>query len=73
VIERPEFRELEKKADATETHVVRLQEQVKTLQDAIKQCVTIAEFAPVKLIAYGLATLALSSVVLAIIAKVVVK
>lgn len=64
--EMDELRELDK-------NVIRLQEQVKTLQAAVEELVTRAEFAPVKLIAYGLATAVMSSVLMAILAKVLIK
>lgn len=54
-------------------HVVRLQEQVATLQAAVKDLVTRVEFTPVKLIAYGLAGTILSSVLMAILSKVLMK
>lgn len=54
-------------------HVVRLQEQVATLQVAVKDLVTRVEFTPVKLIAYGLAGTILSSVLMAILSKVLMK
>ncbi|WNL63617.1 hypothetical protein ST4_059 [Aeromonas phage ST4] len=50
-----------------------MQEQVKTLQETIKDLITRAEFTPVKMIAYGLATAVMSSVMMAILAKVVMK
>lgn len=53
--------------------VVRMQEQVKTMQEVIKDLITRAEFTPVKMIAYGLATAVMSSVMMAILAKVVMK
>ena len=53
--------------------IIRLQEQVSTLQSTVKLLVTQLEFAPVKLIAYGLAGAVLSSVLLAILAKVIMK
>ena len=55
------------------TNVVRLQEQVATLQTAVKDLVTRVEFTPVKLIAYGLAGTILSSVLMAILSKVLMK
>lgn len=64
--EMDELRELDK-------NVVRLQEQVLALQKAVAELVTKAEFAPVKMIAYGLATAVGSSVIMALIAKVVIK
>lgn len=54
-------------------NVIRLQEQVSTMQSTIKDLVTRAEFTPVKMIAYGLATAVMSSVMMAILAKVVIK
>lgn len=54
-------------------NVVRLQEQVSTLQTAVKDLVTRVEFTPVKLIAYGLAGTILSSVLMAILSKVLMK
>ncbi|WP_443698635.1 hypothetical protein [Pseudomonas sp.] len=73
MIERDEFRELEKVVDATDRNVIRLQEQVTSLQQKIVELVSKAEFAPVKLIAYGLATAVGSSVIMAILAKVIIK
>ena len=61
-----EFRQLD-------NNVILLKEQVKNLQDEVKELVTKAEFTPVKMIAYGLATAALSSVFMAILAKVIIK
>lgn len=61
-----ELRELDK-------NVIRLQEQVKSLQATIEELVTKAEFTPVKLIAYGLATAVMSSVIMALLAKVIIK
>jgi uncharacterized protein YhaN len=72
-IERDEFRELEKVVDATDRNVIRLQEQVTSMQRQIVELVSKAEFAPVKLIAYGLATAVGSSVIMAILAKVIIK
>ena len=53
--------------------IVRLQEQVLSLQNTVKNLVTLVEFAPVKMIAYGLAGTILSSVLVAILAKVLTK
>lgn len=53
--------------------IVRLQEQVLGLQNTVKNLVTLVEFAPVKMIAYGLAGTILSSVLVAILAKVLTK
>lgn len=72
-IERDEFLEVERAVRATDLNVVRLQEQVASMQRAIAELVTKAEFAPVKLIAYGLATAVGSSVIMAILAKVIIK
>jgi hypothetical protein len=54
-------------------NVIRLQEQVSSLQNTVKDLVTRAEFTPVKMIAYGLATAIMSSVLMAMLAKVVTK
>lgn len=54
-------------------NVVRLQEQVKVLQATVKELVTRVEFTPVKLIAFGLAGTVLSSVLMAILARVIIK
>jgi uncharacterized protein YhaN len=72
-IEREEFRELEKAVDAVDRNTIRLQEQVSSMQKKIDDLVSRAEFAPVKLIAYGLATAVGSSVIMAILAKVIIK
>lgn len=64
--EMDELRELDK-------NVIRLQEQVKSLQATVEELVTKAEFTPVKLIAYGLATAVMSSVIMALLAKVIIK
>jgi hypothetical protein len=72
-VERDEFRELSKKVSDQGPALARLEEQVKTLFNAQETFVTKAEFGPVKLIAFGLASLAMSSVLLAVLAKVVVR
>ncbi len=54
-------------------NIVRLQEKVSTLENQVKALITRDEFAPVKLIAYGLATAVLSSVIMAVLAKVIIK
>lgn len=72
-INRDEFRDLEGAVRTTDTNVVRLQEQVASMQRTISDLVTRAEFAPVKMIAYGLATAVGSSVIMAILAKVIIK
>jgi hypothetical protein len=72
-IERAEFKELEDTVQTTDRNVIRLQEQMSTMQKKIDDLVSRAEFAPVKLIAYGLATAVGSSVIMAILAKVIIK
>lgn len=72
-IEREEFRDLEKVVETTDRNVIRLQEQVASMQRQLVDLVSRAEFAPVKLIAYGLATAVGSSVIMAILAKVIIK
>ena len=73
MIDRQEFRELERVVDTTSANVIRLQEQVSTIQKKLDELVTKAEFYPVRMIAYGLATAVLSSVLMAVLAKVVIK
>lgn len=72
-VERAEFRDLEEAVQTTDKNVIRLQEQVANMQRTINDLVTRAEFAPVKMIAYGLATAVGSSVIMAILAKVIIK
>jgi len=72
-IEREELAALWRARSEDSASIIRLQEQVKNQQGLIDTMVTKAEFGPVKLIAYGLATLSMSSVVLAVLAKVIVK
>lgn len=50
-----------------------MQEQIKNSQALIQEFITRAEFAPVKMIAYGLATAVMTSVLLAVISKVLIK
>lgn len=73
MIERAEFRDLEKKVDGTDTNVIRLQEQVAVLQKTLETLVSKAEFIPVKMIAYGLAGTVLSSALMAVLTKVIIK
>lgn len=54
-------------------NMVRLQEKVATLEGVMKERITRDEFTPVKMIAYGLATAVLSSVIMAVLAKVIMK
>lgn len=70
---REEFRELDRELSKVGTSVTRLQVQVLNLERLVEDLVTKAEFAPVKLIAYGLATGAMSAVVMAIISQVVTR
>lgn len=72
-VEREEFHALDKKVDDLTASNIRLQEQVASLQRAVLELVSKAEFAPVKLIAYGLATAVMSSVIMAVLAKVIIK
>lgn len=65
--------EIDEKVHKIDKNVVRLQEQVATLQKTVAELVTRAEFAPVKMIAYGLATAVMSSVLMALLAKVIMK
>ena len=62
-----------KKITELNLNVVRLQEKVSTLENLVKERITREEFTPVKLIAYGLATAVLSSVMMAVLAKVIIK
>ncbi|WCD43961.1 hypothetical protein ECML606-1_000010 [Escherichia phage ECML-606-1] len=62
-----------KKITELNLNVVRLQEKVSTLENLVKEKITREEFTPVKLIAYGLATAVLSSVMMAVLAKVIIK
>jgi hypothetical protein len=55
------------------TQVSNLNLTVKHLQKDIEDFVSKQEFAPVKLIAYGLATAVMTSVFMAIMAKVLIK
>lgn len=55
------------------TQVSNLNLTVKHLQKDIEEFVSKQEFAPVKLIAYGLATAVMTSVFMAIMAKVLIK
>lgn len=65
-------RDRERELVQLSTNVARLQVQVENLEKLVEDLVTKAEFAPVKLIAYGLATGAMSAVVMAIISKVII-
>lgn len=59
--------------DQTRDTVIRLQEKVAQLEGQVKVLVTQAEFGPVRAIAYGLAATILSSVLGAVLAKVLIK
>jgi len=71
-VERDEFKRVEDVVRETETHVVRLQEQVSTMKTTIDTLVTKSEFAPVKLIAYGVAT-AVGTTVMGAVLSLVIK
>jgi uncharacterized protein YlxW (UPF0749 family) len=73
MIDRDEFRELEKSVNSANREVGTLQQQVRSLEALVAQLVTRAEFTPIKLIAYGLATTVMSSVLLAVVARVIIK
>lgn len=62
-----------KKINDLNIQLVRLQEKVSVLETNVKLLVNRDEFTPVKLIAYGLATAVLSSVIMAVLAKVIIK
>lgn len=70
--ERPD-RRVEEVVRETEMEVVRLQEQMAAMQKAIEELVTKAEFAPIKMIVYGLMSAVGASVLGALMNKVVVK
>ncbi len=65
-IDADDFRDLD-------SNVVLLKEKVEQLEKLVEKLVTKTEFAPVKLIAYGLATAVMSSVMMAIMAKVLIQ
>lgn len=65
-IDPEDFRELD-------NNVVLLKEKVDQLEKLVEKLVTKSEFAPVKLIAYGLATAVMTSVMMAIMAKVLIQ
>lgn len=62
-----------KKINELNIQLVRLQEKVSTLETQVKLLVNRDEFTPVKLIAYGLACAVLSSFIMAVLAKVIIK
>ena len=62
-----------KKINELNIQLARLQEKVSTLETQVKLLVNRDEFTPVKLIAYGLACAVLSSVTMAVLAKVIIK
>lgn len=72
-LNRGDLREIDKRVSEVGTSVARLEVQVRNLERIIEDLVTKAEFAPVKLIAYGLASGAMSAVVMAIISKVILR
>ena len=59
--------------DDSEKLLARLDERVQAIQKELHILVTRAEFWPVKMIAFGLAGLILSTVVAALIAQVIVR
>lgn len=72
-LNRGDLREIDKRVSEVGTSVARLEVQVRNLERIVEDLVTKAEFAPVKLIAYGLASGAMSAVVMAIISKVILR
>ena len=70
--ERPD-RRIEDMVRETEMDLVRLQAQMASIQKAIEELVTKAEFAPVKMVVYGLMTAVGASIVGALMGKVVIK
>jgi hypothetical protein len=64
---------LDKRVREIEIDIATLQEWMRSVNEQIKTFVTKSEFGPVRLIAYGLATAVMGSVVTAVIAKVIVK
>ncbi|BCP56333.1 hypothetical protein K32_49500 [Kaistia sp. 32K] len=72
-LDRKEFRELEREVTVTSQNVVRMQEQISGLQRTVEAFVTKSEFAPVKLIVYGLAGGALTAVLSAVLNNVIAK
>jgi uncharacterized membrane protein len=72
-IERAEFNDLQKLVNTTAQMVAGQQQQIVSLQQIVATLVSRAEFTPVKMIAYGLATAVMSSVIMALLAKVILK
>jgi hypothetical protein len=68
-----DYSDLDKRVREIEVDIARLQEWMRSVNEQIKTFVTKSEFGPVRLIAYGLATAVMGSVVTAVIAKVIVK
>ena len=62
-----------KKINDLNIQLARLQEKLSTLETHVTLLVNRDEFTPVKLIAYGLACAVLSSVIMAVLAKVIIK
>ncbi len=58
---------------AIDKNVATLALEVEALKAAVKEMITRTEFMPVKMIVYGLATALMSSVFMAILAKVIIK
>lgn len=72
-----ELHELRERVSVLETKVQNTNERVESnhlsFVNAIKELVSKVEFAPVKMIAYGLAATIMSSVLVAILSKVISK
>lgn len=69
----PPGRHIEEIVRDTEMEVVRLQEQMGAMQRTMKELVTKAEFAPVKMIVYGLMSAVGAGVLGALMSKVFTK
>ena len=63
---------LEQEVHKIDKNVAVIQEQISSMEETLNTLVTRDEFAPVKLIAYGLATAVLTSVLMAILVKVLI-
>lgn len=77
VFDEKDFKELVTEVQAISTTMsenVPLQNnRIGNLEKAIEKLVSKEEFAPVKLIAYGLATSVMTAVIMAVLAKVIIK
>lgn len=63
---------LEQEVHKIDKNVAVIQEQISAMEETLNKLVTRDEFVPVKLIAYGLATAVLTSVLMAILVKVLI-